>query len=156
MKTNNVTRMLAAKGIPFDALEIPNEKLGALEVAEYLNIPPEDVYKTIVLKRGGKGKHILALVPASSSVDIKKAAAFLREKKIYVPSQKEAEEMTGLQAGGISPLALINHGFQVVVDQTAQERGRIVISAGEWGLQVRVGADDLVWLTSAKYADIAE
>lgn len=155
MKSNNVTRMLAAKDIHFDALEIPNEKLGALEVAEYLNIPPEDVYKTIVLKRGGMGKPILALVPATSSVDTKKAASSLKEKKIYVPSQKEAEEMTGLQAGGISPLALVNHGFQVLVDQSAKERGRIVISAGEWGLQVRVGVDDLVLLTGARTADIA-
>ena len=154
MKTNNVTRMLSAKDIPFDTLEIPHEKLGALEVADYLDIPPKDVYKTIVLKSGGKGKPILALVPAPCSVDIKKVAAFLKEKKIYVPSQREAEALTGLQAGGISPLSLINRGFQVLVDQSAKERSRIVISAGEWGLQVRVGVDDLFRLTGARTADI--
>ena len=147
--------MLEAKNIPHDALEIPAEKLSALEVAEFLNLQPEVVYKTIIVKRASRGKPILALVPGPSSVDTKKIAAALKEKKTYVPTQREAEELTGLQAGGISPLALIHKGFQVLIDASAQELERVVVSAGQRGLQVRVGVQDLVELTGARFADIA-
>ena len=64
---NNVTRMLEAKKIPFSVFELSGEKMSAIEVAEMLNIPPKQVYKTIVVKRIGKGKPILALVPSQGS-----------------------------------------------------------------------------------------
>jgi len=60
MKPNNVTRMLDAKGIPYQAHELPAEKLGALEAAQVLGVPPDQVYKTIVITREGQGKPVLA------------------------------------------------------------------------------------------------
>ena len=70
------------------------------------------VYKTIVLKRE-KGKPILCMVPATSEVKLKKLAESLGEKKSHLPTQREAEEITGLQSGGNSPLALLDKGFQI-------------------------------------------
>ena len=73
MPTNNITRMLDAKKIPYTAYELPAEKLGAVETARLLGVPLEQVFKTIVVKREGKGKPILALVPGSAEVDLKTA-----------------------------------------------------------------------------------
>ena len=53
----------------------------------------------------GKGKAILAVVPGPLEVDLKLLAKAVGEKKLAIPTQKEAERLTGLQAGGISPLA---------------------------------------------------
>ena len=114
--TNNVTRFLDSRKVSYMAFETPAEKLGALEVAELLHLPPEQVFKTIVITRDKPRKPILAVVPGSGNVDLKLLATTLGEKKVYLPSEREAEQLTGLQAGGISPLALINKGFQVVVD----------------------------------------
>ena len=72
MPTNNITRMLDAKKIPYTAFELPPEKLGAIETARLLGVPLEQVFKTIVVKREGKGKPILAVVPGTSEVDLKK------------------------------------------------------------------------------------
>ena len=120
MVTNNITRLLDAKQIPYAAFELPAEKLGAQETARLLNVPLDQVFKTIVVKREGKGKPILAVVPGSAEVDLKLLAKALDEKKLHLPTEHEAEQITGLQAGGISPLALINKGFQVVLDASAQ------------------------------------
>ena len=46
---NNVTRMLDAQKVSYTTFEIPSKKLSALEVSDYLHIPPSNVYKTIVL-----------------------------------------------------------------------------------------------------------
>jgi len=148
--TNNITRMLDARRIIYTVFETPAVKLTALEVCDYLHILPEDVYKTIVLRCEKSGKPILAVVPAARGVNPKKLASFLKEKKVSVTTQRDAEKMTGLLSGGISPLALINKGFQVVIDESAIERGTIVISGGQRGLQIQLAAQDLIKLTNAR------
>jgi Cys-tRNA(Pro)/Cys-tRNA(Cys) deacylase len=155
MSTNNVTRLLEAKKIPYTAFELPAEKLGALETARLLNVPPDQVYKTIVVRRDGKGKSILAIVPGPAEVDLKLLARALGEKKLHLPSEREAEQLTGLQAGGISPLALINKGFQVVLDSNAQRYKEIHVSGGQRGLNIRLPVEALVRLTNARLAKIS-
>jgi len=155
MKTNNVTRLLESRKIPFTAFELPEEKLGALEAARFLNAPPEQVFKTIVITRQGKGKPILAVVPGPSEVDLKTLAQALGEKKLHLPSEREAEHLTGLQAGGISPLALLQRGFQVVLDASARRHAEIYISGGQRGLNIRLPVQALIDLTQARVAEIS-
>jgi Cys-tRNA(Pro)/Cys-tRNA(Cys) deacylase len=151
---NNVTRLLDSKKIPYEVFELPSEeKTGAIETAARLGISPEMVFKTIVVTRT-KGKSILAIVPAPSEVDLKLVAKAVNEKKVALPTQREAEEMTGLQAGGISPLALINKGFQVLLDQSAANFTEIHISGGQRGLNIRLPVQALLQLTNGKLAEI--
>jgi Cys-tRNA(Pro)/Cys-tRNA(Cys) deacylase len=146
--------LLQSRRIEFSVYELPAEKLGAVEAAQILGVPPEQVFKTIVITRPGKGKPILAVVPGSSEVDLKRVAQATGEKKVHLPTEKEAEQLTGLQAGGISPLALIQRGFQVLVDETALGYEKIFISGGQRGLNIELTAGDLVKLTHARLADI--
>jgi Cys-tRNA(Pro)/Cys-tRNA(Cys) deacylase len=135
---------------------MPAEKLGALETARFLNVPPEVVYKTIVVTREKPKKPLLAVVPGPSNVDLKLLAAALGEKKVHLPTEREAEQLTGLQAGGISPLALLNKGFQVVIDASAKAHAEIHVSGGQRGLNIRLGVNDLVKLTNARVAPICQ
>jgi Cys-tRNA(Pro)/Cys-tRNA(Cys) deacylase len=151
---NNVTRFLDARKISYTAHELPPEKLGAREAAAYLGVPPEQVYKTIVVTRLAKGKPILAVVPGPQEVDLKAVAQVLGEKKVSLPTEKEAERLTGLQAGGISPLALVNKGFQVLVDASSQNQAEIFISGGQRGLNICLAVSDLLKLTHARLASI--
>ncbi len=153
---NNVTRLLDARKIKYTAFELPEEKLGAMETARRLNVPPEVVFKTIVVSREKPGKPVLAVIPGNREVDLKALAAFLGEKKMRLPTQKEAEQMTGLLAGGISSLALINRGFQVILDHSAQSFEQIHVSGGQRGLNLRLPVADLVTLTRARFATISQ
>ncbi len=155
MKPTNVTRLLDAQKIPYTAFELPAEKLGAVEAARYLGVPAEQVFKTIVITREGRGKPILALVPGPGEVDLKALAKALGEKKVYLPTEREAERLTGLQAGGISPLALLNRGFQVVIDLSANSFEEIYISGGQRGLDIRLPTQALLALTNATLAQVS-
>jgi len=155
ISSNNITRLLDAKKIKYTAFELPAEKLGALETARRLNAPPEQVFKTIVATREGPGKPILAVIPGNRALDLKALAAALGEKKVHLPTQREAEQITGLLAGGISPLALINKGFQVIIDQSAQNFAEIHISGGQRGLNIRLPVANLVSLVRARFAAIS-
>jgi Cys-tRNA(Pro)/Cys-tRNA(Cys) deacylase len=152
---NNVTRMLDSHKVPYTAFETPVEKLGALETAEFLHVLPDTVFKTIVVTRDRPKKPILAVIPGPNIVDLKLLAAVLGEKKVHLPTERGAEQITGLQAGGISPLALINKGFQVVVDSTAQTYPAIHVSGGQRGLNVKLSVPDLIKLTNARLAHIS-
>jgi Cys-tRNA(Pro)/Cys-tRNA(Cys) deacylase len=151
---NNITRLLDSRKIPYKAFELPAEKLGANETARLLGVDPNLVYKTIVITRP-KGKAILAVIPAPNRVELKLMASALGEKKVTLPSEREAEELTGLQAGGISPLALLNKGFQVVIDSTAQTRPEIHVSGGQRGLNIRLPVKALADLAHARFAEVS-
>ncbi|MDP1715325.1 MAG: YbaK/EbsC family protein [Anaerolineales bacterium] len=152
--TNNVTRFLDARKVKYAAHDLPAEKIGALEAAQFMGVPAEQVFKTIVTVCE-KGKPVLAVVPAPRVVDLKLLASFLGEKKMHLPSEREAESMTGLQAGGISGLALINKGFQVVIDSAAQTFDEIYVSGGQRGLNIQLGVNDLAQLVQARIGNIS-
>jgi Cys-tRNA(Pro)/Cys-tRNA(Cys) deacylase len=153
---NNVTRLLDSRKIAYQAYETPAEKLEALETARILAVPAEVVYKTIVVTREKPKKPLLAVIPGPANVDLKLLAAAVGEKKVHLPTEREAEQLTGLQAGGISPLALLNKGFQVVIDSSAQKHPEIHVSGGQRGLNIRLAVNDLIHLTNARIATICQ
>ena len=155
MVTNNITRFLESKKVEFTAFQLPAEKLGAVETSRILNVPLSQVFKTIVILREKPGKPILAIIPGDCQANLKAIAASLNEKKVRLPSQREAEQLTGLQAGGISPLALINKGFQVLIHKSAENFEQIHISGGQRGLNIRMATKSLLALTRARLAEIA-
>jgi Cys-tRNA(Pro)/Cys-tRNA(Cys) deacylase len=155
MVKNNVTRLLESRGVDFQAFELPNEKLSGMEAASYLGVEASKVYKTIVVTRQQRGKPVLALVPAPREVDLKGLSRALGEKKVNLATQKEAEQLTGLQTGGISPLALLNRRFQVVIDDSAESLEYIYISGGQRGINICLATADLVDITNADLAAIS-
>ena len=152
---NNVTRFLDSQKVHYTAFETPAKKLGARETAEFLQVPLEQVFKTIVVTREKPKKPILVVIPGAHVVDLKVLASFLGDKKVHLPTEREAEGLTGLQAGGISPLALLNKGFQVVLDSSAQNFTEIHVSGGQRGLNIKLPVTDLVRLTKARLASVS-
>ncbi|MDO9088047.1 MAG: YbaK/EbsC family protein [Anaerolineaceae bacterium] len=155
MVQNNVTRFLNARKIQYELFEIPGGKHGAQETAKFLNVPDNCVFKTIVLKPVVPGKPILGVIPANQTADLKKIAKLLNQKKIEFPEPHEAEEVTGLQTGGISALALLNKGFKILLDETANSMDWMHVSAGQIGLNIKIKVRDFVKLTNAKIAIIS-
>ncbi|MQC26668.1 MAG: Cys-tRNA(Pro) deacylase [Chloroflexi bacterium] len=142
--------MLVTRNVKFKAHELPNEKLGGLEAAEFLGVDPVVMFKTFVALHNDDGKAVLALVPANTEVDLKALSSALGTKKMSAATLAQAEQLTGLQAGGISPLALIGKAFSVVIDESALALKVMYLSAGERGLNISMAPDEVIRLTSAK------
>jgi Cys-tRNA(Pro)/Cys-tRNA(Cys) deacylase len=151
---NNVTRLLDAHRVAYELTEYTPEKHSAEKTAELLGVPPHLVYKTLVVLREGKGKKpLLVMTPAGRELNLKALAASLGEKKLKMAAQREAEEMTGLQVGGISALVLLNRGFEICLERAAADLPFIHISAGQRGANLRLSPADLVALTQARLVD---
>lgn len=155
MIQNNVTRMLKARRIPFSTHALPPEKVSAVQAAQILGVDPGQVFKTVVVLREEGQKPILAVLPGPLEVDLKKLARAVGEKKVALATQRQAEQLTGLKTGGISPLALLNKGFDIVIDACIQLYPEVYISGGEIGLNICLPAWDLIILTQAQVADIS-
>ncbi len=155
MPTNNITRYLDSREVAYTAFSLPGKKLSAEETAEFLEVPGEVIFKSIVLERRGTGKPILAIVPGTREVDLKAVARAVGEKKVSAATQRKAEQLSGLQAGGISPLALINQGFEILFDEGILAHDLVHISGGERGVNIRLKGEDLVALTGGTVGPIA-
>jgi Cys-tRNA(Pro)/Cys-tRNA(Cys) deacylase len=149
-------RLLEGNKIAYTALRYdPSVFVSAVEVAEAVGMPPQQVFKTLVTE-SDRSKSILAVLPADAELDLKALAKAMGVKKVRMASQADAERWTGLQKGGISALALVNKGFRVYLDASAQDFDQIAMSAGERGVQVVLAPWDFVSLTRAKVARITK
>jgi Cys-tRNA(Pro)/Cys-tRNA(Cys) deacylase len=146
-------KLLDGKRVAYDAVTYPATERDAMEVARHLGVPPAHVFKTLVVTRE-RGKPILVMIPADRQLDLKRLAGDLNEKKLHMATHQEAERLTRLQVGGISALALLNRGFQITLDEAARELEAIYISAGEKGINLKIGVSDLVSLTSARWVRV--
>lgn len=154
--TNNATRLLNAKGLSFDTHELPQEKLGAIEAAEHLGVAASQVFKSIVFRDLERGDSLLAIIPGHQQADAKALARAAGTSKVKPASQVEAEQLTGLETGGISALALMNKRFRFFVDESALKYQRIYISAGERGLNLSIAPQDFIEFCKIRVAKIAK
>lgn len=150
---NNVTRFLDSKRITYQLFTY-NYDAGiesAVQVAETIGLPPAQVFKTLVVQpEEPNRKPLLVVIPGPDTLDLKALAKATNLKKVKMAPHDQAEKLTGLQTGGISPLALINKGFDIYLDEQAQSFPTIAVSAGQRGANVLLAVKDLVQLTRAR------
>lgn len=146
-------RLLEGKKVTYEAVSYDAQLRNAVEIAQLIGAEPSSVFKTLVVTRP-VGKPYLVMIAADKQLDLKAMARANGEKKVSMASQREAEQLTGLQVGGISALALLNRGFIICADAGIQNQDFVYISAGKRGLQLRVAADDLIHITGARIMSI--
>ncbi len=148
-------RILEGQGVPYQVVRFPDTIHDAVEVAAYANVPPEHVYKTLVVLADDPGfKPLLIMIASNSTLDLKKTARAVGAKKVHMARQVEAERLTGLKVGGISALALLNRGFDIYLDEWATLLDFILVSAGQRGLNLRLSVEDLIRVTGARMIDV--
>lgn len=151
----NSMRLLEKHNVPYEALTYEPITRDAEEVAELIGVPPFMVFKTLVILSAETNKPALVLIPSDCQLDLKRMASSAGEKKVRMATHAEAEKLTGLKVGGISPLALMDKGWPVYLDKAASELQNIVLSAGQKGVQVRVPVLPLLSLLRARLVDVA-
>ena len=155
-KTTNAMRLLTQAGISFDtqSYEVDEADLSGTHVASQLGLPPEQVFKTLIA-RGEKNGIMVFCIPAAEELDLKKAAALTRDKKIEMIHVRELQSLTGYIRGGCSPIGM-KKKYPTFIDETAILFDRIYVSAGMRGMQIILRPDDLIQFTQAHTADLVK
>ncbi|MDR1904883.1 MAG: Cys-tRNA(Pro) deacylase [Treponema sp.] len=153
-KKTLVMHALETAGISYSVKEYPVDTadLSAVHAAEFLDIPADQVFKTLVLQ-GASGAYLVCCIPAPAELDLKKVARAAGEKNAALIPQKDLLEVTGYIRGGCSPICL-KKPYPVFIDETAVLFGEIAVSAGQRGMQVVLNPEDLCTFISARFADL--
>jgi Cys-tRNA(Pro)/Cys-tRNA(Cys) deacylase len=154
MKTN-AARLLDSLGIPYRLLEyeVDPEALDAETVAHKIGLPPEQVFKTLVV-RGDRNGVSFAVVPADAELDEKALARLAGDRKVELVPLKEVQPLTGYIRGGVTALAA-KKSYRVFVDETAELFDTIAVSAGARGAQLLLTRQDYLSATNATTGPIA-
>ena len=148
MKTNAV-RILDSLAIPYELrdYEVDPDDLSAETVARKVGLPPEQVFKTLVV-RGDRHGICFAVVAGDAELDLKALAALRGDRKIEPVTLKEVQPLTGYVRGGVTVLGA-KKAFPVFVDETVILFDVIAVSAGVRGTQVVLAPDDYLRATEA-------
>jgi Cys-tRNA(Pro)/Cys-tRNA(Cys) deacylase len=137
-------------GITFELHEYEGVEVGdgdyATAVAEALERPPAQLYKTLVAKVDGE--LAVFIIPADQQLDLRAVG-----KRAELAAKAEAERATGYVVGGISPLGQRKQ-LPTTIDASVYEWETILVSAGRRGLQIELAPSDLIALTSAKVGEL--
>jgi Cys-tRNA(Pro)/Cys-tRNA(Cys) deacylase len=141
----------------YQEIVFPETIHDAIGVAAFADLPPSEVYKTLVVLTGpAPGRPALILEPADGALDLKKAALAVGVKRVEMASHAQAEQLTGLNVGGISALALTHKPWPVFIDRRAEGLETIVVSAGQRGHNLRLRVADFLAVTRARWIDAAQ
>lgn len=149
MTKTNVMRLLDAAGVHYRTAEYEYDEsdLSGRHAAEQLDLPAEQVFKTLVA-RGDKTGPVVFCIPVLDELDLRRAAAVSGNKKVELIHLKELLPLTGYLRGGCSPIGM-KKKFPTYIDETCILFDEIAVSAGARGKQIILSPDDLVSYTAA-------
>ena len=149
MTKTNAMRLLESQGVNFEVREyqVDPEDLAAETVAKKVDMPIEQVFKTL-LARGDRNGLCFAVIPGNTELDLKALAKGTGDRKIDLVAVKELQPLTGYIRGGVTALSA-KKDYPVFVDETAELFDLISISAGQRGMQILIAPQDYLRVTGA-------
>jgi len=154
MKTN-ATRILDAMGIRYQLVEyeVDPDDLSAETVARKVGLPPEQVFKTLVV-RGDRGGVYLAVIPGNQELDAKALARLTGDRHVEMVPLKDVQNLTGYIRGGVTVLGC-QREYPAWADETIELFDVIAVSAGVRGTQMLLVPADYLRATKAAVGAIA-
>lgn len=151
IKKTLVEQILGKAKIPHEGLQI-----NALDGQLPAGLQADAIYKTLAL-RGDKTGPLIGIIPITQHLSEKKLARISGNKKVSMIPQKELEKTTGYVHGANNPVGIRQrHSYPIYIDQTALDRGEMIVSAGEIGRSIRIQSQDLASFVGADFADLLE
>ena len=149
----NAMRLLEQKKIPYTVHTYDGEEFhDGVSVADMLGQPHEIVYTTLVTVAKSK-EHYVFVIPIESELDLKKAAKAVHEKSIEMLPLKDLTELTGYVRGGCTCIGMKKQ-FPAVLDESAKQFPKIMVSGGRRGSQMEVSPEDLMRAANGTFADV--
>lgn len=154
MKKTNAMRLMDQKKVPYETVdyEVDPDDLSGTTVAGKIGLPPEQVWKTLLVR---SGKTLaFAVVPVHKNLSLKRLGSEMGERKPALVPVKEIQQLTGYIRGGVTVLGA-KKAYPVYVDVSILGYDKISISAGRRGTQILLDPQDYVRLVEGRLCSIA-
>lgn len=148
--------LLHQQKVPFDLLQYQHDASAssyANEAAEKLDIPPEQVFKTLVVEVDAN-TFVVALVSSNDKLSMKKLAKACGAKKAKMAEAQQVQNVTGYVLGGVSPFGQ-KKKLRTIVDASALKHASVYVSGGRRGLEIAISPAQLVSILKAQTIDLS-
>ena len=146
-------RFLKIAGIDFTthSYECDVHEDFGLHAASQLGLPPDQVYKTLLVHQDKQV--VTAVIPVSCMLSLKEVAKAAKLKKVEMMKPLDAERLTGYKVGGISPFGQMRP-VRTAIEAEAMAHELVFLNGGQRGLQVRLAPRDVVAVLKAVVAPL--
>ncbi len=145
-------RSLDGSGVSYEVVRTERPS-SVEESAAFQGIAVGQLLRTIVVRRGADD-YVFVLVPGGRQIDWPKLRRHLGVSRLSLPDEHGAREATGYERGSITPFGS-SRRWPVVADATIASLERVAIGGGARGVNLHLGADDLLRHLDADVADVA-
>jgi prolyl-tRNA editing enzyme YbaK/EbsC (Cys-tRNA(Pro) deacylase) len=155
MASEDLTGLLDAEGVEYELLPHRHTE-SALAEAEALGVDPVDVGKTLVVTT--PDGNVRVVLSASDRLDLHKLGDLVGagRKGVHLASEEAlGRDYSEFPLGAVPPLGG-GRRDPVVVDSRLAARESVVLEAGSHDESIRIARADLVRLTGARVADVAQ
>ncbi len=139
MHKTNAIRLLDRHKVAYESVPYPYDEnnLEVTAIAKNLDLPPKQIYKTLVAK-GNKTGILVALVPGDCQLDFRKLSKATGDKKVRLIPVADLKAQTGYVRGGCSPLGM-KKPFPIYIHSVEPPpSGPVYVNAGQRGLLIRL------------------
>ena len=149
-----VLTALDGTGVPYDVIPCDPELADTAAFCEHYGFAPEDSANTIVVasKREPK-RYVACVVLATTRLDVNGTVKRrLDAGKVSFASADETAEITGMQLGGVTALALPAE-LPLWVDAAVMARPRIILGGGSRSMKIHVAPSVFEHLPSVEVVE---
>jgi prolyl-tRNA editing enzyme YbaK/EbsC (Cys-tRNA(Pro) deacylase) len=126
-------------GTSYEIIEIDPAFSDTTAFCEKYGYPPEQTCNTIIVaSRKGMKKYAACVVLAHTRLDVNKRVRNLlgTSKASFAPAE-EVKELTGMELGGVTPLALPT-GLPLYVDDRVMRTGWVILGGGSRNIKIKI------------------
>jgi Ala-tRNA(Pro) deacylase len=139
----NVQNFLTQQNVPFDVLE-HESAYDALRVAQALHVPGIEVAKTVLLRANHDDNFIVAVLPATCSIDLDQVSDALGGSMIELATESEVgEHCPDCELGALPPFGS-QYDMQTVVDESLAVDEEIVFEGNTHQEAIRMKYQDFL------------
>lgn len=150
----NVREFLTRYGVEFELL--PHiDTYDAQHMAHELHISGHQVAKTVLLRANGGYRYFLAVLPASTRIDLNLLRSCLRDSRIALATEVElAEHCPDCETGALPPFGSF-YGMQTLLDRSLLDCDWIVFEGNTHRESIRMRLSDFLRLESPLITDFS-
>lgn len=136
-----VQLFLKERGVPFEVIQHP-ATYDALRMAHSTHTPGREVAKTVLLRADGGFTYIVAVLPATRTIDLRKVSQCLGGAEVHLATEHEiAEHCPDCEFGALPPFGS-QYAMQTLVDESLTEDEAIVFEGNTHREAIRMRLDE--------------
>ena len=127
----SVAGALAQSGADFEVINCDPDLADTADFCRHYGYPADDCANAILVRsKAGEPQYVLCVLLATTRLDVNRVIRKrLGVRKASFASGEETRALTGMEIGGVTPIALPND-LPIWIDEAVTQRKRIILGAG--------------------------